>query len=94
MKAERLLKDEKGKLIGTTAVDQLTGDKYKIKAKVIINATGVFVDEIMKMDAPEAKKKVRPSQGVHLVVDSKFLGGNSALMIPKTKDGRVLFGVP
>ncbi|WP_321435814.1 glycerol-3-phosphate dehydrogenase/oxidase [uncultured Bacteroides sp.] len=94
VKAEKLLKDGKGKLIGVNAVDQLTGEKYVFKTKVIINATGVFVDEIMKMDAPENKKKVRPSQGVHLVVDSKFLGGNSALMIPKTKDGRVLFGVP
>ncbi len=61
---------------------------------MIINATGVFVDDIMSLDAPQAKKKVRPSQGVHLVVDKKFLGGKSALMIPKTKDGRVLFGVP
>ena len=48
----------------------------------------------MKMDECDTRRKVRPSQGVHLVVDSKFLGGRSALMIPKTKDGRVLFGVP
>lgn len=94
MKVEDLVKDEKGKLSGAVAVDQLTGERYTFKADVIINATGVFVDDIMKMDVPETKKKVRPSQGVHLVVDSKFLGGNSALMIPKTKDGRVLFGVP
>lgn len=90
----KLLKDGQGKLNGLTAVDQLSGEEYTVRSKVIINATGVFVDDIMKMDMPEAKKKVRPSQGVHLVVDSKFLGGNSALMIPKTKDGRVLFGVP
>ncbi|MDX9882818.1 MAG: glycerol-3-phosphate dehydrogenase/oxidase [Prolixibacteraceae bacterium] len=89
-----LTKDASGKITGVTAIDHLTGEKYVIEAKVVINATGVFVDDIMKMDAPEARKKVRPSQGVHLVVDSKFLGGNSALMIPKTKDGRVLFGVP
>ena len=54
----------------------------------------MFVDDVMKMDEQDIRKKVRPSQGVHLVVDSKFLGGHSALMIPKTKDGRVLFGVP
>ena len=89
-----LMKNASGKIIGVTATDHLTGEQFSIEAKVVINATGVFVDDIMKMDAPEAKKKVRPSQGVHLVVDSKFLGGNSALMIPKTKDGRVLFGVP
>ena len=51
-------------------------------------------DDVMKMDECDTRRKVRPSQGVHLVVDSKFLGGRSALMIPKTKDGRVLFGVP
>lgn len=94
MKVEDLIKDDSGKLSGVSATDQLTGKKYTFTAKVIVNATGVFIDDIIKMDAPEAKKKVRPSQGVHLVVDRKFLGGNSALMIPKTKDGRVLFGVP
>lgn len=94
IKVEKFLKDKTGKLSGVIAVDQLTGEQYTFTSSVIINATGVFVDEIMKIDAPESKKKVRPSQGVHLVVDSKFLGGNSALMIPKTEDGRVLFGVP
>ncbi len=94
MKVEGLIKDISGKLTGVMATDQLTGRKYTFKTKVIVNATGVFIDDIIKMDAPEAKKKVRPSQGVHLVVDRKFLGGNSALMIPKTFDGRVLFGVP
>ena len=89
-----LLKDSLDKICGVNAVDTLSGELYSFKTKIVINATGVFVDEIMGMDKPGAKKKVRPSQGVHLVVDSKFLGGNSALMIPKTKDGRVLFGVP
>lgn len=94
IKVEKLVKDNAGKLSGVMAVNQLTGEQYTFNSRVIVNATGVFVDDIMGMDAPQAKKKVRPSQGVHLVVDSKFLGGNSALMIPKTKDGRVLFGVP
>ncbi|HAZ03313.1 MAG: FAD-dependent oxidoreductase [Bacteroidetes bacterium GWF2_42_66] len=94
VKINELIKNDSEKISGVTAIDQLSGEQYTINAKVVINATGVFVDDIMTMDAPEAKKKVRPSQGVHLVVDSKFLGGNSALMIPKTKDGRVLFGVP
>ncbi len=94
IKVTELIKDDSGKITGVVAIDQLSGEQYTINTKVVVNATGVFVDDIMKMDAPETKKKVRPSQGVHLVVDSKFLGGNSALMIPKTKDGRVLFGVP
>ena len=89
-----LNKSPQGKICGAKVCDELTGKKFDIDAKIVINATGVFVDNIMIMDAPETSKKVRPSQGVHLVVDSSFLGGDSALMIPKTDDGRVLFGVP
>lgn len=94
MKVDRLLKNADGKVCGVHAVDTLDGREYDIKTKVVVNATGVFVDDVMKMDEQNSSKKVRPSQGVHLVVDGKFLGGSSALMIPKTKDGRVLFGVP
>jgi len=60
----------------------------------VINATGIFVDDVIRMDNPEEKPLVRPSQGVHLVVDKSFLGGDDAIMIPKTSDGRVMFGVP
>jgi glycerol-3-phosphate dehydrogenase len=61
---------------------------------MVVNATGVFADKVLKMDNPHAIKTIIPSQGVHLVVDKHFLGGNDALMIPKTSDGRVLFAVP
>ena len=74
--------------------DTLEGGTYEVNVKGVVNATGVYVDDIMQMDKPESRKKVRPSQGVHIVVDAAFLGGNSALVIPKTRDGRVLFGVP
>ncbi len=94
MRVSGLIKNNDGRISGVEVADALSGNTYKIPAKVVINATGVFVDDVMRMDAPEARKKVRPSQGVHVVVDESFLGGNSALMIPKTKDGRVLFGVP
>lgn len=82
------------KISGVVAKDMFTGETFEIKSKVVINATGVFVDEIMKMDNEQASNKVKPSQGVHIVVDSKFFEGDSALMVPKTMDGRVLFGVP
>ena len=94
MQVTSLRKNAAGKVCGAEAEDRLSGKRYTIGAKAVINATGVFVDEIMRLDTTDLRKKVRPSQGVHLVVDSKFLGGRSALMIPKTKDGRVLFGVP
>lgn len=82
------------KISGATVQDVVSGRNYTIKAKTVVNATGVFVDDILKMDNPAAGKTIQPSQGVHLVVDRKFLPGNSALLIPKTTDGRVLFAVP
>lgn len=89
-----LLKDAAGKINGVHAVDTLDGKEYQIKSKVVVNATGVFVDDVMKMDECDTRRKRTSQSGVHLVVDSKFLGGRSALMIPKTKDGRVLLECP
>ncbi len=94
VKVTELLKDSNGKVSGVLACDELLGDTFKLNGKCIINATGIFVDDIIKMDAPEEKPLVRPSQGVHLVVDKSFLGGDDAIMVPKTSDGRVMFGVP
>lgn len=94
VKVTELIKDSAGKVSGVIARDELTGDTFKLKGKCIINATGIFVDDIIKMDAPEEHPLVRPSQGVHLVVDRSFLGGDDAIMVPKTSDGRVMFGVP
>jgi len=94
VKATGLIKDASGKIVGVEAKDIETNRSYKIKAKSVINATGVFVDSIMQMDTPGAKDIVRPSQGVHLVLDRSFLQSDYALMIPKTDDGRVLFAVP
>ncbi len=90
----KLLKDGNGQVSGVTFEDETDGGQYELKATCIINATGIFVDSIIKLDNPEEKPMVRPSQGVHLVVDKSFLGGDDAIMIPKTSDGRVMFGVP
>lgn len=94
MKVIRLLKDEHNNTIGAIIEDQETSEKYNIFAKVVINATGIFVDELVKMDDKHAHQKVRTSQGIHLVLNEKFLEGRHAIMIPKTDDGRVLFAVP
>lgn len=93
MKVVELLKDG-ASITGVTVEDTITNEKFNLYAKVVINATGVFVDDILKMSNPIAKKMVRPSQGVHIVLKREFLNSNSALMIPKTADGRVLFAVP
>lgn len=79
---------------GVRARDQETGEEFEIKARSVINATGVFVDGILKLDNPEAKPIVSPSQGIHMVLPKEFLPGRNAVMVPKTKDGRVLFAVP
>lgn len=88
-----LLKQQ-NKIIGVWAKDQFSNKDYEIRSKVVINATGVFTDSIMKMDDPFHQPVISPSQGIHLVVDKAFLPGNSAIMIPRTDDGRVLFAVP
>lgn len=82
------------KVSGVSAEDRESGKVYQILAPAVINATGVFVDDILKMENPEARDVVKPSQGIHLVMAPNFLNGEEALMIPKTSDGRVLFAVP
>ena len=89
-----LIKNTEGKVSGVVAEDKLDGGSFQLKGRCIINATGIFVDDIIKMDNPGEKPLVRPSQGVHLVVDESFLGGDDAIMVPRTSDGRVMFGVP
>lgn len=93
-KVEEILKNENGNVNGVITKDTETAISYAINSPVIINATGVFTDAILKMDNSEAKNIIKPSQGIHLVLDTSFLPGNDAIMIPKTADGRVLFLVP
>lgn len=94
MKVTGLIHNENGKVSGVTLLDAETGNQYRVRARTVINATGVFVDDIIQMDTPSTHRMVKPSQGMHLVFDRSFLGGNQALMIPSTSDGRVLFAVP
>jgi len=87
-----------GKVSGLRCHDSETSQAYEVRARCVINATGVWVDQLRQQDGEATGRPVRamvaPSQGVHLVVDREFLPGNHALMVPKTADGRVLFGVP
>ncbi len=79
---------------GLTFTEQTSGNNYHVNAKAVINATGVYVDDVLKLDSPKKANMVRPSQGVHIILDQSFLKSDAALMIPKTSDGRVLFAVP
>jgi glycerol-3-phosphate dehydrogenase len=85
---------EKGLIKGVEASDQETGEEFQVKARVVINATGVFADDLLAMDAPGERRMIRPSQGVHLVLGQEFLSGQHAIMVPHTSDGRVMFAVP
>jgi glycerol-3-phosphate dehydrogenase len=100
-RAAGLLYDQE-KIAGLEVEDTETGKMYSIQAKCVINATGVWVDDLRQQDGKKVPSKsgrpvkpmVAPSQGVHVVVDQSFLRSDHALMVPKTKDGRVLFAVP
>jgi glycerol-3-phosphate dehydrogenase len=79
---------------GVVAQDAETGQEMRFMARAVVNATGVFADDLRHIDDPQARPMIAPSQGVHLVLDRSFLPGDHAIMIPKTDDGRVLFAVP
>lgn len=92
-KVTALIKE--GELVcGVKAVDQEKEEEFEIHAKVVINATGVFADEVLQMDEPEKKNMIVPSQGIHLILSKEFLPNNYAIMVPHTSDGRVMFAVP
>jgi glycerol-3-phosphate dehydrogenase len=89
-----LIKNGDNTIGGAKILDKEANKEYSVKAKVVINATGVFADEILQLDNHDAKSIIRPSQGIHLVLDNSFLQSNDAIMIPRTDDGRVLFAIP
>ena len=94
MSVDGLLKSKEGMVTGVKVTDTLNDEKYEINGRAVINATGVFTDSVVKMDNPDAKPMIQPSQGIHIILDKEFLPGDSAIMVPQTDDGRVLFAVP
>jgi glycerol-3-phosphate dehydrogenase len=91
---EDLVKDGDGFVAGVRVRDRESGELRDVAARSVINATGVFTDGIRRMDRPGAAPMIRPSQGIHLVLDRRFHPGDAAIMVPHTEDGRVLFAVP
>ncbi|HKF47849.1 MAG TPA: glycerol-3-phosphate dehydrogenase/oxidase [Terracidiphilus sp.] len=89
-----LTHDNEGFVNGVAGMDRETGERFTARAKVVINATGIFADEIRRMAEPAAPAMLAPSQGIHLVFESGFLRGDTAIMVPHTSDGRVLFAIP
>ncbi|MGC1474385.1 MAG: glycerol-3-phosphate dehydrogenase/oxidase [Terriglobales bacterium] len=89
-----LTKDAQGFVDGISARDSETGNECRASAKVVVNATGAFSDLLRLKAEPSATPMIVPSQGIHLVFASSFLQGDSAVMVPHTSDGRVLFAIP
>ncbi len=88
------LQHEGERIAGVIVEDRETGARHLLRSRCIVNATGVWVDTVRRMDREQRGDLVAPSQGVHLVVDRTFLPGDHAILVPRTTDGRVLFAVP
>ena len=93
-KVTALAKDADGIVSGVTWEDSETGRQFHAGARVVINATGPFTDAVRHLAEPAARPMIAPSQGAHLVLDRSFLSGDTAIMVPHTSDGRVMFAIP
>jgi glycerol-3-phosphate dehydrogenase len=89
-----LTKGADGFITGVVAADEETGQRWTIAARVVINATGAFSDSVRRMAEPDVASLMAPSQGIHLVFHESFLSAESAIMVPHTSDGRVMFAIP
>lgn len=83
-----------GWIQSVTATDKETGEEFRIRTKMVFNAAGAWVDPIRRMVDPEASTLVQVSRGSHILLDKSFMPGETGMLIPKTRDGRVLFAIP
>jgi glycerol-3-phosphate dehydrogenase len=83
-----------GFINGLVAHDAETGEEFRIQARAVVNATGPFCDAVRRMADVHAEPIIVPSQGVHVVLPGRFLSGDTAIMVPHTRDGRVMFAIP
>jgi len=94
VRVTQVLKNREGFLRGVVAFDEPGGNQFEVAAKAVVNATGPWTDGLRQMAEPDARKMIAPSQGIHLLFDRSFLPGDTAIMVPHTSDGRVLFAIP
>ena len=93
-KVVSLSHNDEGFVDGLTFEDGEGGWRHMLRAKCVVNATGAFTDAVRRLDDADAKPMIAPSQGVHVVLDKSFLPGDTAIMVPRTSDGRVMFAIP
>ncbi|MCH2160675.1 MAG: glycerol-3-phosphate dehydrogenase/oxidase [Phycisphaerales bacterium] len=79
---------------GVQVRDTTSGEEFPVKAKVVVNACGIFADSVRRMDEEDCNAVIEPAQGVHIVLDKSFQPSDTAIMVPHTDDGRVLFVIP
>ena len=94
VEVERLRKSRAGRIMGAAVRDVLSGDAWEVRARMVINAAGPFVDAVRRLDAPQGPPLLRVSAGSHVVLGPRFPAGDTGLLIPRTEDGRVLFVLP
>lgn len=93
-KVVALTKDAGGYVDGLVCTDIESGHEHSVRARCVVNATGAFCDAVRHLDDPATNPMIAPSQGVHIVLDRTFLGGDTAVMVPRTRDARVMFAIP
>ena len=93
VRAKGMVKQD-GKIVGAVVEDVETGREVTVRAAAVINATGIFVDEVRRQDDPARARLLSVSRGTHIVVGPEVLGGGDAIMVPKTDDGRIIFAIP
>lgn len=87
-------KDKSNKIIGAHIKNVINGESFEIKSKIFVNCTGPFADHLRLLANPAEEGRIKPSKGVHIVIPKKYFSGEKALLIPKTKDGRLVFVIP
>jgi glycerol-3-phosphate dehydrogenase len=85
------LKDDKGKIVGAKLRDTIANQEFNVKCKVVVNCTGLHADTLRKLDNPEVEERIQGARGTHLMFKRGLLPMDSGIIIPKTKDGRLLF---
>ncbi len=93
-RVKHLAKDAEGYVNGLQFRDEESGRELSVSARCVVNATGPFCDGVRRLDDPAAASMIAPSQGVHVVLPRDFLPGETAIMVPHTRDGRVMFAIP
>ncbi len=95
VRATGFLRDANGRVAGVTAIDRETSATFAVRARAVINATGIYADTVRALDDPSAPRMLAHSRGSHIVVRAEAVGlATAALLVPKTTDGRVVFAIP